>query len=187
MKKMLLMAMALMLLIMPMACADETAPQTREEIILIEGMEETITTTYYHSDRGYSIWLDTGILEVQPEVEGIGFDILRLPGADGLAGYEVDILYAPFGLGRSFEDAAKDLRQSLLERYGNAEQFETDEIFTDLHAYGFFTEEENHYIVSYAVDQGEGAFYITICYPADAAEWFGVRVARMLGSFAVAQ
>lgn len=163
--------------------ADDVTLPTRQDIIYLEGVEETVTTTYLKSSRGYSIWIDANYLVLQPEDEGNNMDVFLRPGMNDIR-YQVSICYNN-QLGYTFEQAVHDVQQSMTENYGFAEAFDMEGTFTNLPAVGIYANDDDTTILQYVVDAGEGEFYIVIMFPQEAAEGFGSRVIQMLKSFKV--
>ncbi len=166
------------------------APLTREETISIEGMDEAITTTYFESPRGYAFWIDPNHLTLVPEDEGNDIDEFVPPGAAPNSGYSLAINYSS-ALDYTFDLAAEDTEQMLIENYGSVQPLElSSDLFSGLPAKGWFTmdtvETENDTIIcEYIVQAGEGVFYVSLTYPQVATEGFGSRVEKMLKSFEV--
>lgn len=146
-------------------------------------MEETITTTYFESTRDYSIWIDTELLTLQPEDEGIGMDIFVKPNVDDRR-YEVCVYFGGW-LDYTFEQAVDAVQENMILNYGFAEAFDVEGTFTDLSACGLYATVDDITILEYIVDMGNGAYYIHIQFPNEAAEGFGSRVIQMLASFEV--
>lgn len=183
MRKLMLSMLVLLMFLAPMVHAQEAVLQTREEIIQLEGMDETVTTTYIESSRGYSIWIDTNILALQPEDEGNNIDVYLRPGMDDMR-YEVCIYYNS-QLGYTFEQAIRDVQQSMSENFGFAEEFDAEGTFTNLSAVGIYAMDGDTTILQYVVDAGEGEYYVVIKFPQEAAEGFASRVIWMLRSFEI--
>jgi len=116
--------LALFILLIPQAIhAGDVAAQTRQEVIRLEGMDETITTTYVESEKGYSMWIDTDYLVLQPEIEGLGMDVYASPYSS--APFRCELVIYQSGLyDYSFDQAIEDTRQMLVENYGNADALE---------------------------------------------------------------
>ena len=180
--RMVLFVVLAMVLFIPLSQAAEEMPETRQEVITLEGVDETITTTYFESSRGYSMWIDTSFLSLQPEGEGNDVDVFLRPDLN--RGYEVDINYAGW-LGYTFEEAVESARQVLIDNYGVADAFDIEGTFIDLPACGFHAADGDASILQFIVDQGEGAYFIRVLFPQEAAEGFGSRVMQMLNSFEV--
>lgn len=183
MKRPMLSLLVLLLLLTPMVYAQEIAPQTRQEVIQLEGMDETVTTTYIESPRGYSMWIDTDILSLQPESEGNNMDVFLRPDIDDMS-YEVSICYNS-QLDYTFEQAIRDVLRTMTENYGFAEEFEADGTFTNLPAVGIYAMEGDTTILQYIVDASDGEYYVVVKFPNEAAEGFASRVIWMLRSFEV--
>ncbi len=156
-------------------------PVTREEIIQLEGADETIITTRFESTRGYAMWLDMQYLELLPESEGNDIDEFRYMAADDDR-YSVSINYS----GQweyTFAMACDDVKQVLIDNHGSAEEIDAEGVFTGFDARGFAAKNGDITILEYVVDAGEGSFYIYITFPHEAAEGFGSRMIWMLRSF----
>ncbi len=166
------------------AQGEELPPQTRQEVIMLEGMEETITTTYTESLKGYAFWMDTNYLQKLPETEGAGMDDYASPTSTEDFRCEMSV-YSMGLFDYSFEDAVDDTEQVLLDSYGNAEVFDATETFTNLNAVMVQATSEGRIITQYVVDAGNDAFTIALTYPMEAEEGFAQRVRWMLKSFVV--
>ncbi len=164
--------------------AGGAAPQTRQETIRIEGMDETITTTYIQSAKGYSLWIDTDVLVLQPEEEGLGMDVYAPPDIVPEVPREM-VIYQGGLYDHSFEQATQDTRQVLLDNYGNAETIENADLFDGLNAAGLSATDGDNTILEYLVESDDEVFHIVITCPNEAVEGFGARVLWMLKSFEV--
>ena len=188
-KTLLPILLVIVLLIPTIAYTEGAFPQTREERILLEGMEETVTTTYVESTKGYSLWIDTEYLIPQPEVEGLGMDIYVSPYNN--ADFHCELAIYESGLyDYSLEQAIKDTRQMLLDNYGNADIIENVDFFDDLRAaglsaVGLSATAENNMIQYYLFESGNWLYHAVITCPQEAEEGFASRVLWMLRSFEV--
>lgn len=182
-KQMALLIVILICISNLIAFAEETVLQTRQEVIYLEGVEETVTTTYVESARGYSMWIDTEMLALQPEGEGNDMDVFMRPDTDDMR-YQLVVYYSS-QLGYTFEQAAQDVLQTMTDNYGSAEAFEIEDTFENVLAYGFYALDEDITILQYVVDAGAGVYYIAIMFPQEASEGFGSRVIQMLNSFEI--
>lgn len=162
--------------------SEETAePMIREETIQLEGMDETITTTYFESPLGYSLWLDLAFLTPMPKTEDSAVDEFgRINLDDPRYGMSVSYADAPE---YSFSSACESAKQAMIERYGSVKERDTEGLFTGQASSGFYAMDGGMHTVQYVVDGGNGAFYIQVTYPPEAAEGFGSRVTQMLKSF----
>ena len=177
--------LVLSILLIPQAIdAGDTVPQTRQEVIQLEGMDETITTTYVESEKGYSMWIDTDCLVLQPEIEGLGMDVYASPYSN--AEFRCELVIYQGGLyDYSFEQAIEDTRQTLLENYANADALENVGIFANLNASGFYAITDDSTILYYLVETETEVFHLVITCPHEAVEGFASRVIWMLRSFEI--
>lgn len=182
-KKVLLIFVTGLMALASLSYAESPIPVTREESIYLEGVEETITTTRFESQRGYSLWIDTDYLTLQPEGEGNDIDEFLRPDTEDRR-YLVAINYDGV-LGYTFEEAAESALQVLTDNHAGAEEFDIEGTFTGLTARGFCATDGDMTFLKYVVDAGEGAFYIYITFPREAAEGFGSRAIQMLKSFEI--
>lgn len=164
--------------------AGDAMPQTRQEIIQLEGMDEVVATTYIESAKGYSIWIDMDYLVPQPEDEGAAMDVYGSPQSDPQFKCEL-VIYQSGIYDYSFEQAVEDTRQMLMENYGNADMLENVDIFTNLHASGFYSIASGNTILYYLVETETEVFHIVITCPHEAVEGFASRVIWMLKSFEI--
>ncbi|MCL2867226.1 MAG: hypothetical protein FWF47_05645 [Clostridia bacterium] len=184
-KKVLSMTLVLIVLLIPiLACSDSAIPQTRQERILIEGMEETITTTLVKSGKGYSMWIDTEYLVLQPEIEGLGMDIYVSPYNN--TGFHCELAVYESGLyDYSLEQAVEDTRQVLQENYGNEDIIENVNFFEGLRAAGLSATDGDNVILYFLMESDSVLFHTVITCPREAEEGFASRVLWMLRSFEV--
>ena len=183
-KNAILLLMLIVLLIPQIMHAGDVVPQTRQEVIQLEGMDETITTTYVISDKGYSMWIDTEYLVQQPEYEGGGIDLYASPYAG--VDFRCELVIYQSGLYEySFDQAMEDTRQILVENYGNADSFENVDIFTITPAGGFYTIADDSTIIYYLVGTDTEVFHLVITCPHEAVEGFASCVIWMLKSFEI--
>ena len=174
----------LFVLLIPLCLhAGDATPQTRQEIIQIEGMEETVTTTYTQGTKGYAMWIDTDYLVLQPEDEGSDIDVYVSPHV--IPGFVCELLITRWSAwGYSFEQAIEDTRQNLMENYGNANTLENVDLFNGLRAGGFYSIDRKYTLITYLAEaEAEVFYYFTIRCPHEAAEGFASRVIWMLRSF----
>jgi hypothetical protein len=197
-RKLFLVILAICLLTVNVAMGEATvAPQTREEVIALEGVEETVTTTYIESQRGYSIWIDTNVLAQVPEIEGAGMDDYAPPQSievtgdpNGTTGNLLSI-YATSMNDYSFEQAVEDTRKMLMDSHGNVEDSPALGIFSEvnlpanLDAFGLMSTKEDSTIIYYLVPSGDQLFSLSLEYVNEDAEAFVPRVMEMLKSFRV--
>jgi hypothetical protein len=82
MKKILAVFLSLIVAVIPLiVIAEDFTPDTRQEVIRLEGTDETIITTHIRSDLGYSMWIDTNYLAPQSREEGSDLDLYVSPYA----------------------------------------------------------------------------------------------------------
>ena len=185
MRKTLPRILLIIVLLAPMiACSEGAYPRTREERVSLEGMEETITTTYVESTKGYSLWIDTEYLIPQPEVEGLGMDIYVSPCNN--ADFHCELVVYESGLyDYSLEQAIKDTRQMLLDNYGNAGMIENADSFGSLRGAGLSAADGDHMILYFLLESESLLYHAVVTCPQEAAEGFVSRVLWMLRSFEV--
>lgn len=182
--RILLLTLALLMMAMPLASAQET----RTEIIMLEGMEEEIETTYFESPRGYSFWYDPQsiIPQVWGDEDGEGNDIDTFVPAnpDAASPIRLDIYFGG-GLSYTLDQAARDTMDMLIENYGQAEAWDVSGMFEDgLLARGFYAPQGDGVMTDYfLVEANGGAFHIVLTYPLEAAEGYASRIRWMLRSF----
>lgn len=183
MRKSVVLVVALVALLVPQAIhAQEDMPRTRQEVIQLEGMEETITTTYVESPKGYSLWIDTAYLVPQPEDEGVGMDVYASPNST--PEFTCELLVYQSGLyDYSFEQAIEDTRQVLMDNYGNADELENVELFANLRGSGLCATADDNTVIYYLAGTETEVFHLVIHCPNEALEGFASRVIWMLKSF----
>lgn len=180
MKRLILIMLAMLLLSMPAVLAEQ-APETRQETIRLEGMEERITTTRFVSPRGYAFWYDPEIIVPREADEGNDIDDFVRPDAvDDM--YQLSVHYGE-ALGYSFEQAATDVEQTMKESYSESGVIEKAPF--SFECQGFYGRSGDQTSLYYVVKAGDGAFYIHVRYPSEAAEGFGDRIGQMLESFEI--
>ena len=187
MRKTLPMILLIIVLLVPMiAYSEDAIPQTREEHISIEGMEEAITTTFVESGKGYSLWIDTECLILQPEIEGLGIDIYVSPYNN--ADFHCELAIYESGLyDYSLEQAIEDTRQVLLDNYGNAGIIENVDFFGGLRASGLNAVAGDNLTMYFLVESESLLYHAVITCPREAEEGFASRVLWMLRSFEVVE
>lgn len=184
-KKFMLFVLSLALLVAPVSLAETTTSEaeTREETIMLEGMEEKITTVKFDSSRGYTLWYDPEtILPLTPS-EGNNMDDFTLPGSN-LNSYALSIHYGSW-IGYSFDEAKQAAEMTFADNHDSFEIFDAPNIFTNYPNQAYAAQKDGQSFIQYVVDEGEGSFYLYLTYPTEAAEGFGDRVRHMLKSFEI--
>ncbi len=177
--------LAMMLALSPMLGAlSETAPQTKEGIIYLEGMPETVTLTLFESERGYSLWYDASMFAFAPADEGNDIDAFKPVSPDAVDGVSLSINYSA-QLDYTLEDAGRDVQKSLQENGYTVTTVDTNELFPAYQSFGFHSVKGNTITETYVVAAEEGQYYITAAYPLEAAEGFGGRLRYIVSTFEI--
>jgi len=179
MKKMIAFVLSLMLTI-GCAMAEEQAvgcpaaePLQRTAVMMIEGQSEEVTETFFAGAAGYEIWYPDEYLEVGLQY---GHDCFRPVGA----GDDSDTYFMIVPADANPADA-EGLLSEAVGGFGpeatidDMELSETDGILTG--RVGVI--DGNTVYRYYLISDRQNMLLITACFPAEAAEGFGVRFDRM--------
>ncbi len=179
------MILAMMLALFPMLGAlSETAPQTKEGTIYLEGMPETITLTLFESERGYRLWYDANMFAFVPADEGNDVDTFKPASPDAVDGVSLTINYSA-QLDYTLEDAGRDVEKSLQENGYTVTPVDTNELFPAYQSFGYHGVKGDSTTDTYIVAAEEGQYYITAEYPLEAAEGFGGRLRYIVSTFEI--
>lgn len=177
--------LAMLVALFPMVNAlSETAPQTKDGTIYLEGMPETITLTLFESERGYRLWYDAGMFAFVPADEGNDVDTFKPASPDALDGVSLSVNYSS-QLDYSLEDAGQDVQKSLKENGYTVTPVDTNELFPAYQFFGFHGVKGDSIMETYIVAAEEGQYYITSQYPLEAAEGFGGRLRYIVSTFEI--
>jgi hypothetical protein len=179
------MILAMMLSLFPMLGAlSETAPQTREDTISLEGMPETITMTLFESERGYRLWYDATMFSFVPADEGNDIDTFKPKSPDAVDGVSLSVNFSAQS-GYTLEDAGRDVQKSLQESGYTVTAVDTNELFPAYQSFGFHGVKDGSVTETYIVAAEEGQYYITAAYPPEAEEGFGGRLRYIVSTFEI--
>ncbi len=177
--------LAMMLALFPMLGAlSETAPETKEGTIYLEGMPETITLTLFESEQGYRLWYDAGMFAFASAQEEEYSDVFRPASPDAVEGVYLSIRYSS-QLDYTLEDAGRDAEKSLQENGYTVTAVDTNELFPAYRSFGFHGVNVESIQDTYIVEAEEGQYYITAAYPLTAAEGFGGRLRHIISTFEI--
>ncbi len=177
--------LAMILALFPMLGAlSETAPQTKEGTIYLEGMPETVTLTLFESEQGYRLWYDAGMFAFAPAQEEEYEDVFRPASPDAVEGVYLSIRYSS-QLDYTLEDAGQDAEKSLKENGYTVTTIDTSELFPAYRSFGFHGINVESILDTYIVEAEEGQYYITAAYPLIAAEGFGGRLRYLASTFEI--
>lgn len=178
-------ALAMMLaLLFALGAAAETLPETREDVIALEGMDEAVTLTRFDSERGYRLWVDAAMFAFVPAGEGNDIDAFCPANPEAVPGVSLSIHYSA-QLGYAFGDAERDVRQNLLDNGFEVTDADAAALFPKYPAAGFHGVKGDAILEEYVIASGEGAFYLTLAYPLITAEGFGTRMRYMAATFEI--
>ena len=177
--------LAMLLALAPMLGAlSETAPQTKEGTIYLEGMPETVTLTLFESERGYRLWYDADMFALLPAGEESDADAFRPASPGAVDGVSLSVNYS-CQLDYTLEDAGRDVQKSLQENGYTVTSIDTNEVFPAYRSLGFHAVKGEAIVEKYIVGAEEGEFYITTEYPLTAAEGFGGRLRYIASTFEI--
>jgi hypothetical protein len=177
--------LAMLVALFPMLGAlSETAPQTREDTISLEGMPETITLTLFESERGYRLWYDAGMFAFVPADEGNDVDTFKPLSPDAVDGVSLSVNYSAQP-DYTLEDADGDVQKSLQENGYTVTLVDTNELFPAYQSFGYHGVKGDSIMEKYIVTAEEGQYYITVTYPLEASEGFGGRLHYIVSTFEI--
>lgn len=164
------------------SAAAESAPVTKESVITLEGMQETLTLTLYEGPRGYRLWYDANMFALATPDEGSDIDAFVPQNPDAVSGVGLYINYSA-RLDYTLQMAREDVRKSLEENGYTVTEADAKLLFPNNEAYGFHAVKDMSAVDKYVVAAQTGEFYITLEYPLEAAEGFGARLLSMAATF----
>jgi hypothetical protein len=161
--------------------------QTRTETIMLEGIEEEITTTRYDSEYGYAIWLDAERYELLPGLEGSDADVYAPIGT----GYEIiaslSIRIQNYGTNYSLNDELRALYQEYdahgLNNYDWYEMELKDDFLSDYEVMALGATGNGRSYELYVIGTDTKIYSAVIDCSVEAAEGHGARLSYMLSSF----
>lgn len=175
--------LAMILALFPMLGAlSETAPQTKEGTIYLEGIKETVTLTLFESELGYRLWYDAALLAPAPEDEGGDTFVPASP--DAVQGVSLGVRYSS-RQDYTLDNAGPDTVKSLTESGYAVTAIDTSELFPACRSLGFHAAKGESILDTYILEAGEGQYYITASYPLAAAEGFGGRLHHTVKTFEI--
>lgn len=180
--------LAMMLAISPMLGAlAETAPavpQTKESIIYLEGMPETVTLTLFESEQGYRLWYDANTFIYAPAGEEEYEDVFRPANPNAVEGVYLSVRYE-YKEDYTLEDAGRDMEKSLQDSGYQVAPVDTSEMFPACRSFGFHSVNADSAKDTYIIEAEEGQYYITAAYPLIAEEGFGGRLRQTVATFEI--
>lgn len=160
----------------------EANPNTRVGTIEMEGTQEAVNEALFESPRGYQLWIDTDrFAYVEPD-EGSDIDSFEPLLPDALDGVGLYINYSS-QLGYTLDMAREDVQKVLVENGFTVSELDAKPLFPDDIACGFHAIKGDMVVDKYIIAAKDGAFYLSLAYPIEAAEGFGVRLNHMASSF----
>lgn len=164
--------------------AEPVEAETREETISVEGLEETITTTRFDSEMGYTIWIDATRLAHVPEAVGMDAFMGVEDPTIGVAAMGVNAM-AGVDTGVTFDVALKGQKDVLVAAFGELEDIDVADAFGDLQVACFRGVLEGMVADTYVIDLGHDILMLSAQYPQEGAEGIGVRLQNMVASITV--
>ncbi len=177
--------LAMMLALFPMLGAlSETALQTKEGTIYLEGMPEAITLTLFESDRGYRLWYDADMFAFAPAAEGNDIDTFRPASPDAVDGVSLSIHFSA-QMDYTLDVAGRDTQKSLQENGYTVTAVDTNEMFPAYQSFGYHGVKGESILETFIIEAEEGQYYITASFPLIAAEGFGGRLHYIVSTFEI--
>jgi hypothetical protein len=173
MKRVYVFILAFILLAGSVACA-----QTRESVIILEGMEEKITETLYESPDGFRLWYPEDMFRIE---DFYGNDRV-LPADETVEG--VELIVVPVDI--PTEEAGAMIAEATggyMEGEAEIGEIEEYSLASGLEVKSVQVLCEGMISRFYLITGNESVFCLTAMYPLEAAEGFGVRINAIVDTF----
>ena len=184
MKKLFSVLIAAVMLLTCFAAAEAIQPETRESVIMLEGIEETITETLHADEAGYSIWYQAELFALEAadgQAHFFAIDSTAEGEEPGLLTSDSYLLVVPVEITQEeidaflmeatggFDPEAATIGEVFRETLENGAELSRVSVFDETTAYSY-----------YIVTNGDIVLCVSAICPLEAMEGWGARFDHMV-------